>query len=141
MARISALRGDVYNAVMLVRSEHADPSQAIERFEGETREADGDLEGAARAYKDALSLKPNDASVATALARISLKTKDLKSALKAADIAIGIDAREWEPFKIKSDAYAAMGDKDKAEAELARSRSRLAKAGLKQETLPKDVAS
>ena len=75
------------------------------------------------------------------MARVHLKRRDLRSALKAADIAIGIDAREWEPYKVKSEAYAAMGDKDKAEAELAKSNSRLAKAGLNQETLPKGVAS
>lgn len=141
MARISALGGDVDNAIKFVESAHADPSQAVERFDGETREAKGDLEGAARAYKDALSIRPNDASVATALARVHLKRRDLRSALKAADIAIGIDAREWEPYKVKAEAYAAMGDRGKAEAELAKSTSRLAKAGLKQETLPKDVAS
>jgi tetratricopeptide (TPR) repeat protein len=141
MARISAMRGDVYNAVMLVGSAHADSSQAIERFEGETREGEEDWEAAARAYKDALSIRPNDASVATALARVHLKRRDFKSALTAADIAIGIDAREWEPFKVKSEVYAAMGDKDKAEAELAKSTSRLAKTGMSQETLPKGAAS
>jgi tetratricopeptide (TPR) repeat protein len=141
MARISSLRGDFYNAVMLVGSAHEDPAEAVERFYGETREAMGDLEEAARAYKDSLSLRPNDASVATALARVHLKRRDFKSALKAADIAIGIDAREWEPYKVKSEAYAAMGDRDKAEVELAKSISRLAKAGMKQETLPKGAAS
>jgi tetratricopeptide (TPR) repeat protein len=138
-ARISALRGDIDKAVELIGSTHEALSQAMEQFDGETREAKGDFEGAARAYKDALSLKPNDASVATALARVHLKRKDLRSALNAADVAIGIDPREWEPYRVKSEAYAAMGDKEKADEELAKSNSRLANAGMRHEEFPAGV--
>ena len=141
MARISALRGDVDSAIKLVESAHPAASQAVERFEGEAREAKGDLEGAARAYIRALTLRPDDVLVATALARVHLKRRDFQSALKAADVAIGIDPRDWEPYKVKSEAYAASGDKHKAEAELAKSASRLAEVDLNQGTSPKGAAS
>jgi tetratricopeptide (TPR) repeat protein len=141
MVRISAMRGDVNSAVKLAESASVAPSHSVERFDGEAREAKDDLEGAVAAYKIALSLAPNDAIVATALARVHLKRRDVVSALKAADIAIGIDPREWEPYRVKSEAYSAMGDKVRAEAEMSKSASRLAKVGLDQETSSKGVAS
>ncbi len=140
-ARVSAMRGDIENAVKIVDNSQSASSQTIERFDGDVREAKGDLEGAAKAYKDALSLRPNDPSVATALARVHMKRRDFKSALRAADIAIGIDDREWEPYKVKSEAYAAMGDNDKAKAELAKSTSRLEKVGMKLEMFSKGDVS
>jgi predicted Zn-dependent protease len=48
------------------------------------------------------------------LARALLKSGNPKGAMAAADIAIGTDDSDWEAFRVKSEAYAALGQAHKA---------------------------
>jgi Flp pilus assembly protein TadD len=86
-------------------------------------------------YRTRLEANPGSQPAVVALARIHLKLKDFKNAIKTADMAIGIDRKDWEPHKIKADAYASLGEKEKARSETAQATSLLDLVGLK----PEDV--
>ena len=69
------------------------------------------------------------------MSRIQLRLKEFKNAIKTADIAIGIDRKDWEPHKIKADAYTSLGEKEKAKTEIIQATSLLSLVGLR----PEDV--
>jgi len=130
-ARILAKQGDTEGAIKLASSVHLDgPRYSIERFRGELLESKGDFKGAADAYDRSLKSGASDIGTAIALARTRLKSGEARLAIRAADLSIGIDFREWEPYKIKSDAYTALGESEKARRELARAKTMLARAGV-----------
>ena len=129
-ARTLAKQGSTEDALKLASSSHLDgPRHSIERFRGELLESKGDFKGAAEAYDRSLRSGASDIGTAIALARTRLKSGDMRLAIRAADMATGIDIREWEPHKIKADAYAALGETEKAKQELARAKAMFARAG------------
>lgn len=67
------------------------------------------------------------------LARVRLRAGDAKGAIEAADIAIGIDDRDWEPYRIKSEAFKVLGEEGKSLAEVAKARRRLLISGFEPE--------
>lgn len=135
-ARSRALKGDSEGAIHLLSSNRNDGVKGNhDLLEGELRESRGDLFGAAAVYKRRLEADPGSQPAVVALARVQLRLKDFKDAIKTADVAIGIDRKDWEPHRIKADAYASIGDNDKARAEIAQTASLLELVGLK----PEDV--
>lgn len=121
---------DPAGALALMSSGGPGRSGRFARLEGELREAAGEFRKAAVAYRKAVDETPSDALSATGLARMHLRLGDNKAALNAADVTIGIDPHEWEPYRIKSDAYAALGDKERSMQELWRARERLFMSGV-----------
>ena len=135
-ARSRALKGDSEGAIHLLASnriEHKNSNHEL--LEGELRESRGDLFGAAAIYKKRLEANPGSQPAVVALARIQLTMRDFKSAIRTADVAVGIDRKDWEPHKIKSEAYASIGEKERARSEAAHATSLLRVVGLK----PEDV--
>lgn len=106
---------------------------SIERFEAEVLEAKGNLRQAMNAYARALEIAPSDRLAALGLARIRLRSRDAKGALHAADLALGIDPKDWEPHKIKGDAYDLLGDHEKATREVECAKKLLVLSGFGQE--------
>ncbi len=130
-ARIRALGGDEEGAVALLASGGPGASiAAAKRLEAELLESRGDLAGAGRLYRERLSADPSDFSAAVSVARIELRLMHYRAAIRDADAAIGVDESEWEPHKIKSDAYIALGEQEKGKAEAAQAAARLAVAGM-----------
>jgi len=135
-ARSRALKGDSEGAIHLLSSNRQRTRNGNnELLEGELRESRGDLFGAAGVYRNRLEANPGSQPAVVALARIHLKLKDFKNAIKTADMAIGIDRKDWEPHKIKADAYVSLGENEKARSEAAQATSLLDLVGLK----PEDV--
>ncbi len=91
--------------------------------EAEGHESRRDLEGASRAYSRALETDPSNMSAAVGLSRMRLAMGRTKSALAAANQAIGIDRHDWEPHTIKAAAYSALGNSVAAGAELEEARA------------------
>jgi tetratricopeptide (TPR) repeat protein len=130
-ARSRALSGDEDGAVALLSSGgHVTSSAAAKRFEAELLESRGDLAEAGRLYKERLRANPSDFSAAVSVARVELRLKHFKTAIRSADVAIGIDESDWEPHKVKSEAYIALGEQEKGRAEAAQAAARLAVAGM-----------
>ena len=135
-ASVHATRGDESGALALLACVKQSPSARRARdIEGELRESEGDLHAAANLYSRRLSEHPSDFLAAVSLCRVRLKMKDFRAALREADVAIGIDEHDWEPHKIKAEAYAALGDVVRSRAEAWAASARLAVAGLR----PEDV--
>jgi Flp pilus assembly protein TadD len=106
---------------------------SIERFEAEVLEARGNLRQAVKAYARALEITPSDRSAALGLARVRLRSKEAKEALHAADLALGIDPKDWEPHRIKADAYELLGEHEKAAREVEHAKELLILSGFGQE--------
>jgi tetratricopeptide (TPR) repeat protein len=141
-ARSRALKADSEGAIGLLSSNRSEGSNGgFDLLEGELRESKGDLFGAARVYKKRLETNPGNQSAAVALARTQLKLKEFRGAIRTADIAIGIDSKDWEPHKIKADAYSCLGEKERARAEVAQVTSLLETVGLKPEDVGFKVVS
>jgi Flp pilus assembly protein TadD len=104
-------------------------------LEGELSESRGDFLTAAKVYKRRLDEDPSDFSSAVSLSRVRLRMKDFKAAIREADIAIGIDDGDWEPHWIKAQAYSALGDSHRSQAENAQVSARLAIVGMRLEDL------
>ena len=137
-ARSRALKGDSDGAIRLLASNRNGSGNGNhELLEGELRESRGDLFGAAMVYRKRLEANPGSQPAVVALARIQLTLRDFRNAIKTADIAIGIDRKDWEPHSIKSEAYASLGEKERARSEAAQAASLLDLVGLK----PEDVGS
>ncbi|MFY9605241.1 MAG: tetratricopeptide repeat protein [Thermoplasmata archaeon] len=131
-ARALAVQGKLDQALEIAASlEEGGFDYHSSRFEGEIREAKGDLDGAEMAYEHALAHVPSDLAAATALARVQLKLNKPESAIASADLAVGIDSRDWVPHKIKSDALKSIGEDAKAAQELAEARARLFSSGVR----------
>ncbi|OGS42092.1 MAG: hypothetical protein A3K67_01790 [Euryarchaeota archaeon RBG_16_62_10] len=129
-ARALAQRGDMDAADVLLRSAGRGHRADASKLRGDLAEARGDHAGASAAYKRALEEAPSDACVAVALARAQLRSGDPRAALRTADVALGIDARDWEPHKIRADALRALGLHDKADSELWKAKELLSASGL-----------
>ncbi len=129
--KVKALLGD-HKAVVQMTDTLKDPSilERDLRFDAEVFEARGSLLHAAGAYQRALEESPSDHLAALGLARVRLKAKQPKKAIEAAEIAQGTDPRDWEPHRIKADAFELLGDKEKAAKEVERARELLASSGL-----------
>lgn len=127
-ARLMAMKGDVDGALALLSSAEPEPDSL--RLAGELKEASGDMRGASQAYARAMELRPSDGQCALSLARVRARLGDHRGALRSADVAIGIDLLDWEPHKVKADAFRALGFPDKADEELARAKDLLASSGL-----------
>lgn len=141
-ARAHALKGDDEGAMVLLSSASGERStRLLGRLDGELRESKGDIQGAAKAYQRHLKETPSDFSAAVSLSRIRLRMKDYKAAIRNADIAIGIDGRDWEPHRIKAEAYSALGDQERSRSEAAQVAARLAQVGMKSEDLDHKVES
>ena len=141
-ARARALGGDMEGAIRLLTSAGIETREtSAVRLEGELWEAKGDIANAALAYEREISKSPGDVSLMTALARVQEKMGRHRAAIHSADSANGSDSREWEPHKVKADAYASLGESDKARSELAHVQALLALAGLRLEDLKEKVAS
>ena len=131
-AKARALKGDLESALRLLAGNQRAAEQTLtDKVEGEIRESKGDLFGAATVYKKELAGAPSDMGVAVALARVQLRLGEHRRAIETADIAIGIDRREWEPHDIKAEAYKALGEQKKADFERHQAESLLAASGLK----------
>ena len=140
-ARSRVLKGDKDGALALLSSNKAgSPDDGLSRLEGELREARGDLLGAARVYDLRSKNDPSDFSAAVSAARIRLRLNDFRAAIRGADVAIGIDERDWEPHRIKAEAYSALGEKDKSLSEAAQVVARLAQVGMRPEDMDAKVA-
>ena len=132
LARAKASAGDVDGALVILDVSDIDrEGHGFWKTKGEIYEAAGNLPAALRAHAKARSIVPSDYSVSVALARILVRQGMHKKALKLADEAIGLDPREWEPHKIKADAYHALGQAEDVERELEDARTRLFAAGLR----------
>jgi predicted Zn-dependent protease len=124
--------GDLKGASAILDSREVDrKAQSFWRLKGEILEAANDLPGALKAYTKARSMSPSNYSVTVAIARILARQGRHKEALKLADEAIGKDSREWEPHKIKADAFHALGREEDVERELKDARARLFAIGLR----------
>jgi len=133
-ARSHALKGDSEGAIRLLASNrNGRVNGDHDLLEGELRESRGDLFGAAAVYKKRLEANPGSQPAVVALARIQLTMRDFRSAIRTADIAVGIDRKDWEPHKIKSEAYASLGEKERARSEAAQATSLLQLVGLRSE--------
>jgi len=99
------------------------------------------LFGAAKVYGTRFEANPGNQPAVVALARTLLKLKDFKNALRIADVAIGVDSKDWEPHKIKADAYLSLGESEKAQSEIAQAASLLNLVGLKPEEVGLKVVS
>ncbi len=124
-ARLLDAEGNSEEAISLL-SHDGKSSPAIHRLLGEIAERSEKWQMAMESYSKALDAVPSDYVVATSLARVLLVLKDFDSAIDASLIASGIDGDESEPYRIRAEAYAALGrtasaDVASAEAE-ARSR-------------------
>ncbi len=131
-ARARAVLNDAQGAAEALRSSKPDGTGA-RILKGEVSEERGDLEKAAEDYADALNHSPSNALAATALAWTQLRLKKFKAAIDSADLAIGVDPGNWEPHKVKSEAYAALGESVKAAEERKRAAELLSSTGLRQE--------
>ncbi len=129
--KVKAILGDG-RAVLRLSSIAKDSSVAEEdlRFNAEVFEARGILPQAARAYERVLESFPSDHLAALGLARVRLKSKQAKKALQAAEIAQGTDPRDWEPHRIKADAFELLGEMEKAAKEVERARELLKDSGF-----------
>ncbi len=134
MLRAKAVAGDMASVSKMLGSNHQlDRDHLAGRIQGEALEAKGDLKGAEDVYSRTMRANPSDSALALAIARVRLKAKRYKEAIAAADIALGIDPRDWEPHRLKVEAYQGLGQKEKAEEELSRAKSKLARIGLRLE--------
>jgi thioredoxin-like negative regulator of GroEL len=135
-AKVMAYGGDLEGALALLRA-HGPSLQAEKRdmFEGEVAESTGNLGLAEESYERALSLTPSDLSAALSLAKVRIKMGKHEEAASAADVAIGIDGREWEPYKTKADALSLLGKADDAARLNAKARRLLAATGLDYDAL------
>jgi len=133
-ARARALAKDCAGAARTLQSEK-NASVQSQLLRAEVSEEKGDLQRAARDYEAALDRSPSNVLAAIALARTRLRLGKYKAAIESSNLAMGIDPVNWEPHKIKSDAYAALKDNHKALEERRRAAELLAAAGLK----PEDV--
>ena len=129
--KVKALLGD-HKAVLKLSGMVKDPSVLEKdlRFDAEVFEARGSLLHAASAYERALDASPSDHLAALGLARVRLRAKRPKEAIEAAGVAQGSDPRDWEPHRIKADAFELLGEKEKAAKEVKRARLLLAGSGL-----------
>ena len=129
-ARVKAMSGDVDAAMELVASvskEERDPD--IQKAMGEIFESAGDLRSARACFEEVLSRRPSDFGAALSLTRVFERMGEHRAAIRAADVAIGIDDAEWEPYDLKSRAYAALGESGKSEAAKAMASERLSGSG------------
>ena len=137
-ARARALQTDADGAAEALQSGKADDA-STHLLKAELSEGLGDYARAARDYAMALDHSPSNALAATALAWTHLRLKRYRAAIEAADLAIGIDPVNWEPHKIKSEAFAALKDPERATEERAKATSLLSAAGLKSEDVWRSV--
>ena len=117
-ARMLAMRGGLEKATMIVgalKSQSA--SGGFASAEGEILEAAGLYASAVEVLGKALAKSPSSYSCALAYSRSLLRLGRYKDAVRAADLAIGIDPGEWEPHMLKADAFSALGEIEKAEHE------------------------
>jgi tetratricopeptide (TPR) repeat protein len=132
--KIKVLLGDPKAPSKLARMAREDALRpSIERFEAEIMEAKGELRGALKAYARALETTPSDRLAALGLARVRLRSKEAKGALQAADSALGIDPKDWEPHRIKADAYELLGEHEKAAREVEHAKELLILSGFGKE--------
>lgn len=132
--KIKVLLGDPKAPSKLARMAREDGLRAsIERFEAEVLEARGNLRQAVKAYARALEIAPSDRLAALGLARVKLRSREAKGAIHAADLALGIDPMDWEPHRIKADAYEILGEHEKAAREVEHAKELLILSGFGQE--------
>ncbi len=65
----------------------------------------------------------------------------VEDAIAAADSAIGIDGKEWEPHMIKADAFGALSQVGKAQHERNEAKATLGSPGRKSDELVPEDAS
>jgi tetratricopeptide (TPR) repeat protein len=141
-ARTRALTGDGEGAkILLAWEREASSDGVLHRLMGELLESRGDYAGAEKIYRRRAMKHPSDFSAAVALARIQIRLKDYHRAIRSADLAIGIDDRDWEPHRIKADAYSALGDGERSRTEAAQASVRLALVGMKPEDFEPKVSA
>jgi len=128
-ARAKMLAGDAKGAAEILSAARGEDGVPVE-LEGEYREQCGDLFGAAAVYRRALEKDPDDMSAAVGLARVLSRLGQHKEAVEAADYALGIDDRDWEPHLIKAEAFRAAGDGRRQQQELAHASAMLRLAGM-----------
>ncbi len=122
-ARLLDAEGDSEDAISLL-SHEGELSPAMHKLLGEIAERSGKLQLAVKSYSDALDAIPSDYVTAVSLARVSLLLKDHDSAIDASLVASGIDGDEPEPYRIRAEAYAALGRTGNAEIAMAEAESR-----------------
>ena len=89
---------------------------AIAAFnEGAQLANEGKVAEAIAKFEEAVAAKPDMAAAWSALAKVSLRTKSHKRAIEAANKMLEIDPEDATMYAILADAYAATGDKVKAE--------------------------
>jgi Flp pilus assembly protein TadD len=132
--KIKMLLSDPKSPSKLARVAREDGLRAsIERFQAEVLESRGDLKQAMSAYERAVRTAPSDGLAALGLARVRLQTGDAHGALHAADMALGIDPKDWEPHRIKADAYDALGEHEKSAREVEHAKELLVFSGFGQD--------
>ena len=140
MLKLKVLLGDPKAATKLAQLAHDDGlKDSIHRFEGEVHEAKGNLKQAISYYAKALRKTPSDRLAALGLARVKLRAREARGALEAADAALGIDPKDWEPHRIKADAFEILGEHDKAAKELNHAKGLLILSGFGQDATRGDT--
>ncbi|OGS56335.1 MAG: hypothetical protein A3K60_08305 [Euryarchaeota archaeon RBG_19FT_COMBO_56_21] len=135
-ARIMLAKGETDSALMLLNTSDGRSSDAdLLVINAGAHEAGGDFSKAADLYSSALGMDPSNYAAAMGLARLMIRSKKADECISAADIAIGIDSREWEPHKLKAEAYELLNAPGMARFELAQAHSLLAGTGLRPEDI------
>jgi len=129
-ARARVFARDAKGAAEVLREKSPDPVKARVLL-GEMAEERGDYDEAAREYVAVLRDSPSNALAAVALAKTQLRLGKHRAAIDSADLALGIDPADWEPHEIKSEAYKALGDAERASREQDEAAKLLASAGLR----------
>jgi tetratricopeptide (TPR) repeat protein len=93
-------------------------------------EVAGEIDKALADYERSLQAMPSRFSAAIAIARIRATKSQPTDALRAADLAIGIDSREWEPFELKSRCLLAKGDHKRSDRMKHEAKARIDNMGL-----------
>lgn len=93
-------------------------------------EVAGEIDKALADYERSMQVMPSRFSAALAIARVSAMKSRPTDAIRAADLAIGIDPQEWEPFELKSRCLLAKGDHKRADRMKHEARARIDNMGL-----------
>ncbi len=135
-ARILMAKGEMDSATRLLESFDGRRSEAdLLVMEADANATSGNEAKAADLLARAVELDPSNYPAAVGLARLKLRLKRAKECISAADIATGIDAREWEPHKLKAEAYKLLNSPAMAEFELTQAKDLLVRDGLKPEEI------
>ncbi len=124
LVRAYASEGDLESASLLRES---CPERDRGEVHAELQLASEDWAGAVESLERVLSTRPGDYHAAVSLARAYIRAGRPHDAIRAAEIASGIDAQDWEALETKAEACDALGLSIRAERARARAAHLLAR--------------